>query len=75
MQFCVFRLSEAYEQCVNTINCTGKNVPFDLSTALGAVDVNKYVCSKDVRPRENKFISFYLINSLCKNFYEEEVTM
>jgi len=53
--FCVASASEIYYLCVNTINCTGKNVSDDLLYALGEADANMYLCSKDLRPSENSF--------------------
>jgi len=58
MPFCVVSLSEAYEQCISTINCTGQDMPYDLLVALGTVDLNNYVCSEDLRPSE-QVLSFF----------------
>ena len=49
--------SEVYYWCVNTINCTGKNVSEKLLLARGEADSNKYLCSKDLRPSKIKSLS------------------
>ena len=49
------RWSEVYYWCVNTINCTGQNKSAKLLQALGEADGNMYMCSKELRPSENKF--------------------
>jgi len=41
-------------------------MPFNLLAALSAVDMNKYICSKDIRPSKNMFYLFYLINLIWK---------
>ena len=56
------RLSESYDKCINTINCTGQNMSNDLLEALSNVDLTRYLCSEDHRPSESKFISFLLIS-------------
>ena len=48
-------MSEVYNLCLRTINCTGKNISSDLSMALGVANASMYVCSKDLRPSEKRF--------------------
>ena len=43
-----------YYWCVNAINCTGKNMSESLLWALGEADANVYLCSKELRPSEQK---------------------
>jgi len=52
--------SEVYYWCINTMNCTGKNMSKDLLLALGEADANMYLCSKELRPSENKFYIYLL---------------
>jgi len=52
--------SEDYYWCVNTINCTGKNMSKGLLLALGEADANMYLCSKELRPSENSFLYLLL---------------
>ena len=49
-------VSEVYYWCVNTINCTGKNMSKDLLLALGEADADMYLCSKELRPCKNNFL-------------------
>jgi len=51
--------SEVYRKCIDTINCTGQNVSENLLIARGEVDANTYLCSKDLRPSEDLFLSHF----------------
>jgi len=55
---CRISASWVYYVCVNTINCTGKNMSDGLLYALGVADANLYLCSKELRPGER-------ISSFC----------
>jgi len=55
---CRISASWVYYVCVNTINCTGKNMSDGLLYALGVADANMYLCSKELRPGER-------ISSFC----------
>jgi len=61
MWFCVVSLSEAYEQCIYAINCTGQDMPYDMLEALGTADANNYTCSEDLRPSEQVLTSFIFL--------------
>ena len=50
--------SQVYYWCVNSINCTGKNMSDDLLFALGEADANMYLCSRELRPSKHKFHLF-----------------
>jgi len=69
------RASYAYYQCVNTIDCTGKTVPTDLLIALGEADANMYLCSKDIRPGENRMFSFFLYDETVKSISDVRALM
>jgi len=59
-----FRASEVYYWCVNTVNCTGRNMSKDLLLALGEADANMYMCSEDLRPSEYDFF----LRFICQYF-------
>jgi len=58
-------VSELYHSCVNAINCTGKHMSTDLLLALGSADAQMYLCSEDIRPRENNLFIFIYLIQLC----------
>jgi len=62
--------SGVYYLCVNAINCTGKNTSKDLLLALGEADANMYLCSKELRPSENKFLYFISVRILLSLPYK-----
>ena len=63
--FLCFSASEIYYSCVNTINCTGKNVTKNLLYALGEADANMYLCSKDIRPGKAEFLRLHIYITCC----------
>jgi len=60
ISFCFYiSAADVYYRCVNAINCTGKNMSVNLLRALDEADAEKYACSKDLRPSENRFYLFF----------------
>ena len=68
MWHCFVSLSEIYYSCINAINCTGKNMSYDLLYALGQADANMYLCSGDVRSREYQFNVLFIWFQCCLYF-------
>ena len=56
--------SGVYYWCLIAINCTGQNMSKDLLLALGEAEANLYLCSNDLRPSENEFLSAELLHPL-----------
>jgi len=58
-------VTEDHSACLNAINCSGQNVPENLTIALGQAEINMYMCSN--RQGKNEFSCFHLTkNTECE---------